>query len=408
MSMESQTVPYEIDTRAFNEREQRVLQSAMNDWMKYTCLNFRPATSSDRHKIKFVDGDGCASYVGMQSGSKQDVLLASGCRHKGTVIHELGHALGLHHEQTRPDRDQYVKINYDNIPDHLEYNFKKYSWSVIANVDVPYDYTSIMHYGKTYFAEDKSKPTIETVDKSAKDVIGNRVGLSFRDIKTINKVYECQPQNCNLQDSYCKGEGFVGMDCECWCPADVSKDSDPYVQCDRIAGTGNQGTNWGGNTGGNTGGGGPINKPAACEDQNSKCTAWSRAGHCSTSKTYMSSFCKKSCNLCGTNNEQCQDLHNMCSYWTQSGHCSDGYAAFMGLTCKRSCGLCGGGLGQIFDAGATVCRDENEHCSYWSRVGHCGHPEYMEYMSMSCKRSCNLCPQIQGGNNGAFSDWYGK
>ena len=67
---------------------------------------------------------------------------------KGTVIHELGHALGLHHEQTRPDRDEYVKIHTENIPDHLEYNFKKYSWSVIQNLNVPYDYTSIMHYGK--------------------------------------------------------------------------------------------------------------------------------------------------------------------------------------------------------------------------------------------------------------------
>ena len=36
----------------------QVLQNAMNDWMKYTCINFRPATASDTHKIKFVDGDG--------------------------------------------------------------------------------------------------------------------------------------------------------------------------------------------------------------------------------------------------------------------------------------------------------------------------------------------------------------
>ena len=68
---------------------------------------------------------------------------------KGTIIHELGHALGLHHEQTRPDRDDFVKIHLENIPDGMEYNFQKYSWSVIQNLGVPYDYTSIMHYGKS-------------------------------------------------------------------------------------------------------------------------------------------------------------------------------------------------------------------------------------------------------------------
>ena len=45
-----------------------------------------------------------------------------------------------------------------------------------------------------YFAEDKSKPTIETIDPSAQNVIGNRAGLSFRDIKTMNLMYECHPR----------------------------------------------------------------------------------------------------------------------------------------------------------------------------------------------------------------------
>ena len=41
--------------------------------------------------------------------------LGNGCWTKGTIIHETMHALGFFHEQTRPDRDNYVNIVEDNI-----------------------------------------------------------------------------------------------------------------------------------------------------------------------------------------------------------------------------------------------------------------------------------------------------
>lgn len=66
---------------------------------------------------------------------------------RGVVAHEFGHALGFHHEQTRPDRDQHVRILTENVHPQMRYNFKKYNWQMINNFNVSYDYESVMHYG---------------------------------------------------------------------------------------------------------------------------------------------------------------------------------------------------------------------------------------------------------------------
>lgn len=52
-------------------------------------------------------------------GGAQRLSLADGCFRHGTIMHELLHAWGYHHEHKRADRDEYVFINYDNIePGH--------------------------------------------------------------------------------------------------------------------------------------------------------------------------------------------------------------------------------------------------------------------------------------------------
>lgn len=56
----------------------------------------------------------CWSYVG-DDGKGQDVSIGAGCDTKAIVEHELLHALGFYHEQSRSDRDDYVKIWWDQI-----------------------------------------------------------------------------------------------------------------------------------------------------------------------------------------------------------------------------------------------------------------------------------------------------
>ena len=91
-------------------------------------------------------------------GRKQDLSLASrGCTSEGTVAHEFIHAIGFHHEQNRPDRDKYVKINWHNIRGRMKHNFEIQRGSKTFNVR--YDGRSIMHYFSTAFGG--SRNTIE-------------------------------------------------------------------------------------------------------------------------------------------------------------------------------------------------------------------------------------------------------
>ena len=57
----------------------------------------------------------CWSYVGFLGRNSQQISLASDCLKIGTVMHEIIHALGFHHEQSRSDRDQHVEIFWENI-----------------------------------------------------------------------------------------------------------------------------------------------------------------------------------------------------------------------------------------------------------------------------------------------------
>uniref|UniRef100_A0A8B9LFL4 Metalloendopeptidase n=1 Tax=Astyanax mexicanus TaxID=7994 RepID=A0A8B9LFL4_ASTMX len=128
----------------------------------------------------------CYSSVG-RTGGKQVVSLSTrGCVYHGIVQHELNHALGFYHEHTRSDRDRYVTINWQNIDPTMQYNFNKENTN---NLNTPYDYSSVMHYGKTAFTINGLNTITPIPDASVQ--IGQRVDLSVIDIQRINTLYNC-------------------------------------------------------------------------------------------------------------------------------------------------------------------------------------------------------------------------
>jgi len=108
---------------------------------------------------------------------------------KGIIQHEMLHAMGFHHEQSRPDRDQFVTINLENIRSDFISNFD-IAKSVVPNYAAlsAYDYGSVMHYGAFDFT---SNGKVVIVPKQSGVSIGQRDGLSTEDVKELRNLFKC-------------------------------------------------------------------------------------------------------------------------------------------------------------------------------------------------------------------------
>ena len=189
-------VYYQIDPM-YNEREQRIILGAMQEYERRTCLRFKEASWPKRRLYILDNNRGFSSFVGKQKplfSTKQEFSLerTAGLIHS-TVLHELGHAIGLWHEQSRPDRDHYIDLHKENIARDALGNFSKRFYSDYHGE--PYDYASIMHYESTAFSINR----LETITVSNEELfqlqgrpwLGFARNLSAIDVRQVNKFYGC-------------------------------------------------------------------------------------------------------------------------------------------------------------------------------------------------------------------------
>jgi hypothetical protein len=115
--------------------------SAIQHWEQNTCIRFVERTNEpDFVTFRWRDG-GCTSSVGRRGG-EQFITLSAGCP-VDNVIHEIGHAVGLWHEQSREDRDKFVVINWEGVIPGMEHAVNQH---ISDGDDIgPYDYDSVMH-----------------------------------------------------------------------------------------------------------------------------------------------------------------------------------------------------------------------------------------------------------------------
>ncbi|XP_059476358.1 hatching enzyme 1.2-like [Neocloeon triangulifer] len=181
-------IPYTIVDGVFNETQLQFLSDAFEAYRNFTCIKFVPYDGTQTDYI-VIQGEntGCWSSVGRIGGVQYVNLHPPGCIRKvGTPEHELLHAIGFHHEQTRTDRDDYVAILWENIDPTKYHNFDMANDS--TPFGIPYDYGSVMHYSATAF----SINTLTTIETKPPGIpIGQRDGLSQSDIDKVNAMYNC-------------------------------------------------------------------------------------------------------------------------------------------------------------------------------------------------------------------------
>lgn len=164
-----------------------------------TCIKFIPWNGKDKDylliwPIKYPQG--CWSYVGKIGGPQLIGLQPPDHRgpnclgDEGRAIHEIMHALGIFHEQSRADRDRFIKIHWKNILPGFKINFQKQSLKN-TTYSFEYDYDSIMHYGKNYFSKGKGNDNPTITSKIVGKKFGQRKTLSKTDCLKINDLYKC-------------------------------------------------------------------------------------------------------------------------------------------------------------------------------------------------------------------------
>jgi hypothetical protein len=148
-------------------------------------VDFDLDPNSNNGECEATEGDaGMGEQYATGAGGTQDPCTVA------TVLHEMGHIVGVWHEQSRPDRDTYVNVNYGAVIKASRSNFDvPYDSEGVQDL-TPYDYASVMEYPAFSFSRN-GEPCIETIPAGIP--LSNPNGYSAGDIDGIERLYGVVP-----------------------------------------------------------------------------------------------------------------------------------------------------------------------------------------------------------------------
>jgi hypothetical protein len=191
-------IPYELAPN-LTEVERRNLLSAMRGWESVAPVLFVPRTTQNGFlavtKDDVIPGGYqflCFSDVGQQSGygRMHRTNLGGTCAlSMGTIYHEFGHALGLHHEHQRSDRDNFLAVDLNFWAPDIRQWYQKYNYPLVG----PYDLLSIMHYGPG------GGMSVLPQYQNLAAQVGRQTAPSATDHNVVALVYNAQLQESTLR-----------------------------------------------------------------------------------------------------------------------------------------------------------------------------------------------------------------
>ena len=173
------------------QENQKVIEKAMRQIERKTCFRFQKLSREPekKHHLEIKIGETACKGKGFSAGvriggpwklvleSERQLADSSSCLDwQNGILHELMHVLGVMHTQKRKDRDQHVIINEENIKNTHKARYQYEVCEGCNSFGVPYDCSSIMHYGTSTFG----KPGLNTM--TAIDPLScqlTRVGPAF-------------------------------------------------------------------------------------------------------------------------------------------------------------------------------------------------------------------------------------